>query len=83
MSKLSFFLFLLTVSITVAAEQGSSIMFEQDDKHSHLVTLPEAKNTQTEKCKTLADKVKQYEGKPQRRYTAQKQYEAECLKLAE
>ena len=82
MNKLSVFLILLSVSFTVAAEQGRSIMFEQDDQHSHLVTIPENKDMRTEECKALADKVKQYEGKPQRRYTAQKQYEAQCLNPA-
>jgi hypothetical protein len=83
MNKLSVLLIIFTVSFTVAAEQGSSIMFEQNDKNSHLVTMPEKKDTRTEKCKALADKVKQYKGKPQRRYAAQQQYEAECLNSAE
>jgi len=72
-------LFLLGSQAAWSEDKPQSIMFEADQEHRHLTTLPEGSgDNRRDKCAELAEQMNALKGKPQRRYAVSQQYEAEC-----
>ncbi len=72
-------LFLLCSQMAHATDSAQSIMFEADKDHGHLTTLPpQQAGAQQDKCARLAKEIEDLKGKPQRRFAASQQYQAEC-----
>ena len=72
---------LALASQTSLAESNKEFIIPGDNNanYDHLVTMPEKTDTSDNKCRDLAREVETLKGKPQRRFTAQQRYEAECL----
>ena len=77
--KLLLIFCLLSISISVNADdKGNSIMFQdQPDRNSGDLNIIK-EDPIGDKCKQLSDKIESLEGKPQRRFAAIQEYNAQC-----